>query len=139
MEATKMSDSASVADLSILESLGMAKRIYRADGKSPFVYELILNPDSSVNWENLSLTTRKVLDGIVRAFGAGAFTLQMLEPVTGMSAKNMIVYMKALRLRSIVATANKNQREKLYSLAVPVEEAVEHLREFGFDYIALVG
>ena len=66
-----MSDSASVADLSILESLGMAKRIYRADGKSPFVYELILNPDSSVNWENLSLTTRKVLDGIVRAFLTG--------------------------------------------------------------------
>ena len=139
MEATKMSDSASAADLSILESLGMAKRIYRADGKSPFVYELILNPDSSVNWENLSLTTRKVLDGIVRAFGASAFTLQMLEPVTGMSAKNMICYMKALKLRSIVTTENKNQREKLYSLAVPVEEAVEHLREFGFDYIALVG
>jgi predicted transcriptional regulator len=80
-----------------------------------------------------------VLDGIVRAFGTNAFTLQMLEPVTGISAKNMAIYMKALRLRSIVKTANPNHRGKIYSLAVPVEEAVEHLREFGFVYITLVG
>ena len=134
-----MSDSVSASDLTVLESLGLAKKTKPADGHSPIVYDLILDPESAVNWDDLSLTTRKVLDGIVRAFGTNAFTLQMLEPVTGISAKNMAIYMKALRLRSIVKTANHNHRGKIYSLAVPVEEAVEHLREFGFDYIALVG
>ena len=139
MKATKMSDSVSASDLNVLESFGMAKRIKAADINGPIVYELILNPDKAVNWENLSPTTWKVLDGIVRAFGSNAFTLQMLEPVTGVSVKNMSVYIKALRLRSIVKKANPNQRGKIYCLAVPVEEAVEHLRGFGFDYIALVG
>jgi predicted transcriptional regulator len=139
MEVTKMSDSVSASDLTVLESLGLAKKTKPADGHSPIVYDLILDPESAVNWDDLSLTTRKVLDGIVRAFGTNAFTLQMLEPVTGISAKNMAIYMKALRLRSIVKTANHKHRGKIYSLAVPVEEAVEHLREFGFDYIALVG
>ena len=139
MKATKMSDSVANSDLTVLESLGLAKRIKSADSHIPSVYEFILDPGSTINWEGLSMTTRKVLDGIVRVFGENAFTLQMLEPVTGMSAKNMAIYMKALRLRSIVKTANPNQRGKIYSLAVPVEEAVEHLREFGFDYIALVG
>ena len=134
-----MSDSVANSDLTVLESLGLAKRIKSADSHIPSVYEFILDPGSTINWEGLSMTTRKVLDGIVRVFGENAFTLQMLEPVTGMSAKNMAIYMKALRLRSIVKTANPNQRGKIYSLAVPVEEAVEHLREFGFDYIALVG
>lgn len=139
MKATKMSDSSSASDLSVLESLGLARRIKSMDVSSPFVYELILDPGSAINWEGLRLRTYKVLDGIVRAFGANTFTLQMLKPVTGMSEKYIAENMKVLRLRSIVKIVHSNQRAKIYSLAVPVEEAVEHLREFGFDYIALVG
>ena len=93
----------------------------------------------TINWEDLSLTTHKVLDCVVRNFGADPFTLQMLEPATGISPKNMASYMKVLRLRSIIKAVDSKRRGKVYCLAIPVEEAVEHLREYGYDYIALVG
>ena len=134
-----MSDSVSSSDLNVLASLGLARRVKTMDGHGPTAYELILDPGLTINWEDLSLTTHKVLDCVVRNFGADPFTLQMLEPATGISPKNMASYMKVLRLRSIIKAVDSKRRGKVYCLAIPVEEAVEHLREYGYDYIALVG
>lgn len=139
MRVTDMSDSVSSSDLNVLASLSLARRVKTMDGHGPTAYELILDPGSTINWEGLSLTTHKVLDCVVRNFGADPFTLQMLEPGTGISPKNMASYMKVLRLRSIIKAVDSKRRGKVYCLAIPVEEAVEHLREYGYDYIALVG
>lgn len=134
-----MPDSMSASNLNVLTSLGVVKRVKPTDGNRSTIYELISDPGSATNWTDMTLTTRKVLDCIVREFGTRPFNLQALGPATGLSAKNLVPYIKALGLRSIVQASPSSQRRKIYSLAVPVEEAVEHLCEYGFDYIALVG
>ncbi len=138
-QTTKMSVSACCTDLNALACLGLARKIKSDDNREPIVYELIRDLGSGILWDDLTPTTLKVLDCIVRSFGSETFSFKALEQVTGITVKNLSYYLKILRMRSIISVGCSDSRGKVASLAVPVEEAVEHLREKGFDYIALVG
>ena len=140
MKATKMSVSMANSDLNTLANLGLARRIKSDNCRYPCVFMLIMEPGTDICWDDLTPKTMKVLDSIVRSFGTESFTLQALAPLTGIGEKNLPVYTKILRMRSIINTDSPTQQKnKEYYLAVPIEEAIEHLRESGFDYIALVG
>ena len=118
-------------DLLNAVSLGLVEKV------STSGYAIKISPHAGACWENMTFNTCKILDGIIRSFGENRFTTHDAAQAMGISDSTMSYHMKYLKTRSLIRKSDSGYNR--YELAVPIGEAIQHLREYGFAQMTLVG
>ena len=126
-------------DIQTAISLGLIARDTTARLVNSIVYKFESQFIESVQWEEISKHNYQILDVIVRSFGTRHFSRQEIAQASGISPENMSYDLKMLKMFSVIEMKRDGSTNYIYSLAVPIEEAISQLQARGFSPVALVG
>lgn len=136
---TGKSKTLSKNDILTAISLGLIARDTTTRLVNSIVYKFESQFIESVQWEEISKHNYQILDVIVRSFGTRHFSRLEIAQASGISPENMSYDLKMLKKFSIIDMKRDGSTNYIYSLAVPIEEAISQLQLRGFSPVALVG